>query len=533
MNGVRAAGMAAVLALGQAAWGAADHSRFVELKGPFKDGPAVTRACLVCHTEAGKEVARTQHWNWLGEEVELPGRPGVKRRIGKANLVNNFCIGAQSNEASCTRCHIGYGWKDRSFDFSKHENIDCLACHDAAGLYSRSPSEDEPVDLAAAARGVGKTTVRTCGTCHFNGGGGEAVKHGDLDPTLLEATRSLDVHLARNGVGFTCAACHRGEPSSHGVRGRSASVSVRTGEVACADCHGARPHGRPFIARGAAEKAGIERLDARREDSWSWKGSVLNSHAGRVACQTCHIPRYARGAATKMWWDWSAAGRRTDAGRPVREWDEDGNLTYFGEKGAFRWGKDLVPEYRWYDGRNERYLLGDAFDPKSVLVLNPPLGEPGGAGARIWPFKVHRGRQPYDVQNRILIQPKLSGPKGSGAYWADFDWDRASRVGMTYAGLPYSGKVGFAETEMWWPLSHMVVEGEQALSCADCHGRRGRLAALPGVHLPGQHRSALLDALGWAAVALSAAGAALHGLLRWGGGLAGLTALARRAGRRP
>ncbi len=32
----------------------ADHSKFKILKGPFKDGdgPAVTRACLTCHTKA-------------------------------------------------------------------------------------------------------------------------------------------------------------------------------------------------------------------------------------------------------------------------------------------------------------------------------------------------------------------------------------------------------------------------------------------------------------------------------------------------
>ncbi|MGD2119736.1 MAG: hypothetical protein PVG66_15365, partial [Chromatiales bacterium] len=29
----------------------ADHSKFDELKGPFNNGPEVTRACLKCHTE--------------------------------------------------------------------------------------------------------------------------------------------------------------------------------------------------------------------------------------------------------------------------------------------------------------------------------------------------------------------------------------------------------------------------------------------------------------------------------------------------
>jgi hypothetical protein len=41
--------------------------------------------------------------------------------------------------------------------------------------------------------------------------------------------------------------------------------------------------------------------------------------------------------------------------------------------------------------------------------------------------------------------------------------------------IPYSGKYGFAETEMYWPLSHMVSTKEKALACTDCHGERSRM----------------------------------------------------------
>ncbi|MCB0753579.1 MAG: cytochrome C, partial [Ignavibacteriae bacterium] len=33
---------------------------------------------------------------------------------------------------------------------------------------------------------------------------------------------------------------------------------------------------------------------------------------------------------------------------------------------------------------------------------------------------------------------------------------------------------GFVETEMYWPINHMVVSGEDALSCTDCHGTKGK-----------------------------------------------------------
>ncbi|MDP3132324.1 MAG: hypothetical protein Q8M78_05235, partial [Burkholderiaceae bacterium] len=42
----------------------ADHSKFKELKGPFKSGSEVTKACLGCHTEAAKQVMDTRHWTW-------------------------------------------------------------------------------------------------------------------------------------------------------------------------------------------------------------------------------------------------------------------------------------------------------------------------------------------------------------------------------------------------------------------------------------------------------------------------------------
>ena len=42
----------------------ADHSKFKELQKEFKSGPELTKACLVCHTEAAKQVQKTQHWKW-------------------------------------------------------------------------------------------------------------------------------------------------------------------------------------------------------------------------------------------------------------------------------------------------------------------------------------------------------------------------------------------------------------------------------------------------------------------------------------
>lgn len=526
--GGRAALAAALLAasLASAAESTADHHKFAALRKTFGTGPEVTRACLSCHTEAAKQIQGTSHWEWRGAPVAVAGHAGV-HRIGKANLLNNFCIGTQSNEGSCMKCHIGFGWKDKRYDFKKPENVDCIVCHDGTGDYAKKApvaggmghaekSAESATDWSKLAQGVGPTSPAACGSCHFNGGGGEGVKHGDLDASLLEATKTLDVHLAKDGAGFTCSTCHRGDQAGHSIKGHMASVDPDKKNIAaCEQCHGAAPHGRDYVYRSDSERAGGAHFEADAEMHSPWQSLRRNWHSRRVACQTCHIPTFARVNATKLSWDWSKAGRLKEDGRPVTEYDDDGNISYMGIKGAFKWGKNVVPSYRWWNGTSGRYLLGDKFDPARTLDMNPPFGGPRDSESKIWPFKVHHGNQPFDPVNNILIQPHLSGEKGSGAYWADFDWNKASAQGMKYAGQPFSGKVAFARTDMYWPVTHMVTQGDHGLACADCHSRHSRLAGVGGVYIAGYDRSEALDFLGWAAAVLSLLGILGHGLLRW------------------
>ena len=103
-------------------------------------------------------------------------------------------------------------------------------------------------------------------------------------------------------------------------------------------------------------------------------------------------------------------------------------------------------------------------------ALNPPLGSIRDPEARIWPFKVHEAHQPYDTEYNYLLQPVTSG---KGGFWSEFDWDRALRLGAEVTGLPYSGNFGFAETEMYWPQTHMVAPKTRALQCQACHCEDG------------------------------------------------------------
>jgi octaheme c-type cytochrome (tetrathionate reductase family) len=407
-----------------------DHTSLIE--GPFESGSDVTQRCLECHQEAGEEMLQSVHWTWESKEYQIEGRPEPVT-VGKKNSLNNFCIGIQSNWPSCTSCHAGFGWEDENFDFSATENIDCLVCHEQTGAYVKSSSgiPAEGVDLVSAAQSVAYPDRDNCGSCHFRGGGGNAVKHGDLDEHLFNPSNEIDVHMGAND--FVCTDCHQTE--NHEISGRSISVSLdNENQIYCTDCHSETLH----------------------EDE------RINSHVQTVACQTCHIPTGAVKDPTKMYWDWSTAGQ---------DIPEDPH-TYLKIKGSFVYEGDFTPEYYWYSGIKDRYLFGDEIDPSQPTVMNPPAGDINDPNAKIWPFKVHRAKQPYDTVYNYLLQPKTVG---EGGFWTDFDWDQALRLGSEVVGMDYSGEFDFAETEMFWPIAHMVAPVEEVLQCNNCHGEEGVL----------------------------------------------------------
>ncbi|HLP16087.1 MAG TPA: cytochrome C, partial [Bacteroidota bacterium] len=183
----------------------ADHTKFPALQKKFSTPQEVTQACNSCHTERHKEVMASSHWNWSREEY-IPGR-GI-RTVGKKNVLNNFCIGTQSNEQSCAKCHIGFGMADSKFSFNDPSYVDCMACHDNSGKYKkaaeRGGAPDKTVNLNEVAQHVGEPTRGTCGTCHFFGGGGNNVKHGDLESAMFDPVKDVDVHMAVDGVDLQC-----------------------------------------------------------------------------------------------------------------------------------------------------------------------------------------------------------------------------------------------------------------------------------------------------------------------------------------
>lgn len=498
----------------------ADHTKFEILKKDFASGPEVTAACLSCHTETDDQLMHSIHFQWSYES-------SLGQTLGKRNVINAFCGAVTSNEPRCTSCHAGYGWDDMSAPPPTEADAkDCLVCHDRSGQYTKTatgaghPPLDPvkpgtktitgaaawPVDLTKAAQSVGMPGRDNCGNCHFYGGGGDNVKHGDLSSALYNPPVAVDVHMSPEGENMTCATCHVGE--QHQWAGSRYDVlaadhpDIKPGgartTASCESCHSETPH-----------------------NGLTLDGMKLNDHVDVLACQTCHIPEFARGGApTKTLWDWSTAGRLDDDGKPIVESDwispttGEHFHTYMSQKGTFDWGEDVVPHYAWFNGQVEYTLPEETFDPDEIVPVNWIHGAPDDGESRIWPFKLMEGRQVYDAGNNKLAVAHVWGPTTDTALWTNFDWAKAVEAGMAAAGSDYSGEYGFVDTHMYWPITHMVAPAADAVGCAECHAEEGRMVGLAGVYLPGSDPNSIVAMLGKVLVLATLLGVLGHGLLR-------------------
>ena len=437
------------------------HSRFAVLQQDFQSGPEVTKACLTCHKEAAKQIHKTQHWKW--EYTNPAGQV-----LGKRHVVNNFCTSTATNQAGCATCHIGYGLGDAKFDFKSEELVDCLVCHDTTGRYKKPSglggkvfAKDVEVppgsgkfvkgsNLKLVAQSVGRTSRASCGTCHFYGGGGDGVKHGDMDSSLEAPEAAVDVHMDAKGLNFRCTTCHR--TLNHEVPGsRYGPMNVT---FSCQSCHTSAPH----------------------------KDKDINRHDKIVACQTCHIPTFARGGVpTKMSWDWSTAGKRDASGKPFVKRDDNGYEIYTSGKGDFVLGENVMPAYVWFNGTVRHQTPGGKIDPsKGPAPINWFEGTPKDGKSKIWPVKVFRAKQAWDPVNETLAITHLAGNDDT-AFWKNLDWKKAVTTGMAAAKQPFSGQVAFIETYSMWPITHMVAPKSKALACDSCHEKGGRMKNVPGV----------------------------------------------------
>ncbi|MCX7895120.1 MAG: hypothetical protein N2447_04055 [Thermoanaerobaculum sp.] len=413
-----------------------------------------TKTCLACHEQEAKSFFHSQHYQWRGPAANVVNAKG--KYLGKINTINDFCTNPQASwigvvrnsrgdvvSKGCSRCHPGFGLLPSTKESPEQlANIDCLICH--AQGYQRDLYPDgqggwvwKPIlwknqeGLDSVAKRIGMPTRHTCLRCHAGSGGGPNYKRGDLEYALANTTREFDVHMGTDGANLHCVDCHRGE--NHRVRGRGVDLlgtDMPGKPLSCDDgsCHNARPH--------AAE--------------------VLNLHARRVACQTCHIPTFAKQDPTDMRRDWS---------RPAYDPDKD------------RWAatihleKEVQPVYAWYNGTTWAQLPGEPIRTRSdgTVGVVLPQGDRKDRKARIYPFKLHRAIMPVLEGKDWLL------PIAVEAFFANGLLDEAiSHAAQEFYGVA-NPQVRWVATLRYMGIHHEVAPKEKALSCLDCHGANGRM----------------------------------------------------------
>ncbi len=413
-----------------------------------------TQTCLKCHREEAQEVYSSVHYQWKGSAADTVGL--TEDPAGKMGGINDFCIYPDINwigkltnvdglpvDGGCAKCHAGLGEKP-NLETSQDplENIDCLVCH--ADDYKRKvgqlpdgtfrfvpDTEKMAVTVTQAAANVGRPGKDACLNCHANAGGGNNFKRGDIEEAHRNPSRSFDVHMAAaadGGAGLDCLDCH--VASGHRIAGRGSDLRPRESDakVDCIQCHGNTPH----------------------------EGGDINKHTARVNCTVCHIPLFAKEAPTDMRRDWSKPGD------PVAS---TGLFEPYHVK-----GRNMVPEYAFFNGQSYFYQFGDAAKPEAngKVLMSGPMGDIRDPAAKIHAFKRHEGYQPIDPTTRQLLPLKI------GKFFENGSLENAVPLGVQGVGWTYNG-YEFAETERYLGLFHEVAPKEEALSCNSCHNDGSRI----------------------------------------------------------
>ncbi len=413
-----------------------------------------TKTCLKCHTKQAKSFFHSQHYQWEGSAPAIVNSDG--KRLGKMNTINDFCtnpeaswIGLTKNSRGevlskgCSACHAGLGKMPVATESREQlENIDCLMCHASGYRRDLYPTEDggwewKPIlwknqeGMDSVSKRISLPTRTMCLRCHAGSGGGPNFKRGDIEYALADTTADFDVHMGTDGADMQCIDCHAGE--DHRVRGRGADLSgtdMPSRPLSCddADCHGTEPHGE----------------------------EVLNIHAKTVYCTTCHVPTFAKADATDMVRDWSTPKYHEEADK---------------YSATITLEKDVKPVYAWFDGTTWEQLPGVPVTtrPDGTVGMMLPQGHRGEAGARIYPFKLHRGKLPVLDSNGYLV------PIVVEEFFADGDIDKAVKNAADEMYGVENASYHWVDTTRYMGIFHEVEPGTKALECLDCHSQGGRL----------------------------------------------------------
>ncbi len=427
-----------------------------------------TQTCLFCHEAEATSFFHSQHYQWQGDAPDIVNSEGEK--LGKMNTMNDFCtnpdaswIGNAVNSdgkviaQGCSKCHAGLGKKPSSvISVEQLENIDCLICH--ASGYRRDAYQDDdgnwewkPIlwknqrGLDSISKRISMPKRKMCLRCHAGAGGGPNFKRGDIEYELADCTPDFDVHMATEGNNLQCVDCHGGD--DHRVRGRGADLSGTDSpenRLYCTTCHDEKPHNVP----------------------------ALDHHTKKVYCTVCHITEFAKVDPTDMVRDWSTPKRHEEANK------YSATITF---------GKDVVPEYAWFNGKTRLMKMGDKIkrNDDGTVTMMAPQGKRKDKHSKIHAFKLHLGVLPVLKEKEWLI------PIAVDEFFIDGDIEKGVNEGAAAAYGIHHPDYEWVNTKRYMGIYHEVRPADKALECLDCHREGGRM----NWQALGYKKDPILDAL--------------------------------------
>ena len=528
-------------------------------------GPEV---CVSCHESQARAMHASVHYQQNGPTdyvTNINGLAGERGlNVGETGI-NTYC-GTHDNSPrfTCAGCHVGNGrFPVSTAEFSAMSdaqqlnelaNVDCLTCHQE--VYKRfpdptagfenlvlenvsqgsngalvraqgqsvtrtglagipivdsvtadfdfvpaDPDNPELLDITAAlmsvsaleaAQTVHPTTRRSCLNCHGGAGGGDGTKRGDMSSALVSPSLAIDQHMSPQGRNMTCSECH--SAGNHRVRGRG--VDLRVNDVP---------------ERFTCENGGCHNASTVHNNVTN--GSTFARHVAKVACQTCHIPTYAKGVATEVSRDW-----------------QDPHVSQTACNGRGGWlpredkGGDLEPSYAWFDGNSEVYVLGenlsgvptvplpsamsslfrpsagssqgnfDTNDPAYVLGLPTAILSGGNinmtvgasnSSAKLYPMKEHWGKLARNTRTNTLIG------HSTFEFFRTGDFDLAVRSGLTQTeGMNATDGYTVVPVHTYQSINHGVETANNALGangqCGNCHNVNGQSGGPARLDLKGE-----------------------------------------------
>ena len=184
---------------------------------------------------------------------------------------------------------------------------------------------------------------------------------------------------------------------------------------------------------------------------------LLNQHAQRVFCTSCHIPTFAKVDETNMMRDWSRSHYSEEKGKYVYE-------------GTF--ASDVTPVFKWWNGETSTMQM-----PGQPVVTNAagevmfavPVGTREDPDSRIFAFKEYHAVMPVLPEKNWLL------PIQTGHFYLTGNIKEAVQE-ATHALYDLEDvEFNWMPTVHYMGLFHEVAPAYSALRCLDCHGPDTRL----------------------------------------------------------